>query len=388
MMRQFIISFILFVCWIADTAAAKEFSYGLNISNRHAVVKEAVILTLELNQTKAGKVMRFSFKPPKSDHYQTEFLEAQESKDDQNRIHTVIKYAIFPLHPGHLEIPLSVTLQQASSEELKKFVTGSADELIYLQTTNRTAQLPSVVLDVAPLPKGVKIVGDYHLDFEIDSNRTVANQQIDVAYTLKGRGYQPGIDKLLPAIDGVESFLAVEHFDDKLFHKSVFHYAFIADRNFTIPAVKIAAYNPYLQREYQLETPKIPIVVKESETNEGTTTPLLQNLSWQTFKHYIDALLAFISALLVCAILIFLRKRYAKRLTPEERFLYRIQHAKTSKDILQHLLAYDRDFFAPEIASLEMRIYSTGGPRKVSMKRLKKEIEQKLFHRDIEKLDF
>ena len=383
-MRQFIISFILLACAIANGAAAKEFAYALQISNRHPVVKEAVIFTLELNQTEAGKVMRFSFELPKSDRYRTEFLEAQESKDDKNRIHAVIKYAIFPLQPGHLKIPLSVTLQQASSEELKKFVTGSADELMYLQTTNQTAQLPSVILDVTPLPKGIQIVGDYRLDFEIDSNRTVANHQIDATYTLKGRGYQTGIDKLLPAISDVESFLAVEHFDDKLFHKSVYHYAFIADRNFTIPAVKIAAYNPHLHREYQLETPKIPIVVQAEETSEGTTTPLLPNLSWQIFKHYMDALLALISALLLCAILIFLRKRYAKSLTPEERFLYRIQHAKTSKDILQHLLAYDRDFFAPEIASLEKRIYGTEAPRKVSIKRLQKEIEEKLFHRDIE----
>ena len=368
---------LVFFC-LSPLAAAEKFTYHIDISNHHPVVKEAVILTMEFNQTRAGKVIRFSFTLPKDKRYDTEFLEANENKDFKNRTHVIMKYAIFPKKAIKLNIPLKVTLQEASREELKKFVTGSADELMYLQTINKVYKLPAIELQVKPLPHETKIVGDYHLTFAIDHNQTTADKQINIAYTLSGRGYRPDIQSLLPPIDGVTAFLAKEQFHDKLFHKIVFHYALISNQNFTIPQIKIPAYSPKSNKRYLLSTEPVRILVHPAIIQQSKTRSLFFRFKWSSLKQYFDYFLIFLAGFLSYYIIRLTANRHKKSLSAEQLLLMRIKNARTDKEILQILIASKKPYLEEEIISLEKQIYEK---TKTPLAKLKKRVSRKILHK-------
>jgi len=372
-----ILKLILILCCLSPLAAFEKFTYHIEISNPHPVVKEAVILTMEFNQTKVGKVIRFSFKLPQNQWYDTEFLEANENKDFKNRTHVIMKYVIFPKRATNLKIPLQITTQEASQEELKKFVTGSADELMYLQTTNKVYKLPAIELHVKPLPHETKIVGDYHLSFAIDHNQTTADKQINVSYTFSGRGYRPDIQTLLPSIDGVSAFLAKEQFHDKLFHKVIFHYALISDQNFTIPQIKIQAYNPKKKRTYMLSAKTVPVTVQPAQNLDGKKRRLFPSVDQQTLKQWMDYFLLFLAGFLSYITIQRINEQYNKMLSEEKKFLKKIKDTKNPRSLLQTLILSHETLFTEEITQLEKYIYQN---QALSISTLKKRIIHKFLN--------
>ena len=373
-MRGFMTIVLSLLFCLVSLNAEHAFNYHLDITNAKPVVKEAVILTLELNQTETGKVVRFSFDLPKSQNYQTEFLEADESKDYKNRTRVVIKYAIFPLRADDIEIPLQIILQESSQEELKKFVTGSADELMYLQTTNHTYPLPSLKLHVRPLPHETQIVGDFQLTFKLKNNHTTADKQTNITYTLSGRGYRPEFKTLLPKIDGVTQFLDKEEFHNKLFHKINFHYALISDTNFTIPKINIAAYNPKENKVYRLSADPLPIVIDPVTTPNKSEKQFFPDLNREFLKELVDYILIFLAGFFTyIAIDLFAKKRFEQR-SQKKEFLQKIKYTKTEKELMQILIAFQSSLFDKEIRQLEQSLYHN---KKLSMQRLKKQIKQK-----------
>ncbi|RUM67382.1 MAG: hypothetical protein DSZ05_02750 [Sulfurospirillum sp.] len=366
------------ILWITisllSLAADQQFTYHIDISNQHPVVKEAVILTMEFNQTEIGKTVRFSFQPQKSDRYRMQFLEADDNRDFKGRSHIIMKYAIFPLQAAKIDIPLNITLQVASKEELKKFVTGSADELMYLRTENKSYPLPPLKLDVSPLPQGTEVVGDYRLDFTAENNQTGAGKQINVVYTLSGRGYRPDIATLLPPLKGVNTFLATEQFHDKLFHKIIFRYALLSDQNFTIPQVQIPAYSPKKRSQYLLATDKIQVAVYPLSQTRSEKPSLLLQINWRSVRTYADYLLIFLSGFLFYKLIYLIHKQYKKDLSGTERFLHKVKDAKTAKALLQILIASRDPSFHEEIREIEKHIYQNSD---ISIREIKNKIKNK-----------
>ena len=359
-------------------ASTDKFTYHIDISNHHPVVKEAVILTMKFNQIQPRKVIRFSFSPPKGNRYEIQFLEANENKDIKNRSHIVMKYIIFPKKATEITIPLQITLQEASQEELKKFVTGSADELMYLQTTNKVYTLPAITLHVKPLPRKTKIVGNYRLDFAIDRNQTTTDKQINVTYTLSGRGYRPDITNLLQPIHDVTTFLATERFHDKLFHKVIFHYALISDRNFTIPQIKLSAYNPKQQSIYTLSTKAVPVIIRPIHNRNKIKTPFFPSINSQIVKRLVDYFLLFLAGFLSYMTIRHIKEQYNQSLPAEKKFLKKIKDTKNSKALLQTLILSHETLFTEEIAELEKHIYQK---QSLSISNLKKRIIHKFLNR-------
>ncbi len=360
---------IIFIFLTIPLLSNDLFTYNLQINNTKPKIKEAVILNLEINQTKPDKVIRFSFQPQKSDDYQLQFLKEEETKDIKDRTHLHIKYAIFPLKAKKLTIPLYIKLQQASKEELKKFVTGSADELMYLQTTDKKIKLSILYLDVKPLSKDIKLVGNYNLSYTLDTNHTKANKQINIKYTLSGEGYPPNIQTILPSIHGIKSFLSKDRYNNKLFHKIIFRYALFSNQSFNIPQITISAYNPKNKKNYTLKTPNIPITIINRDL-KNKNSPNSTKFSWKDIKKYVDYLIFFVTGFLTYTFY----QLFFKDKKKKKDFIKKIKSAKTAKELLQLLLSNDSSLFSEEIYILEKGIYMK---ENFSLSTIKKSIKEK-----------
>jgi hypothetical protein len=67
---------------------AEDFSYAFKVDKTHPYVKEAVILTLDIQQTNKNVVLLFDFDLKKSDHYQFQRINIKETDSYHNaKIH-------------------------------------------------------------------------------------------------------------------------------------------------------------------------------------------------------------------------------------------------------------------------------------------------------------
>lgn len=342
--------------------AGKGVQASLEISTLHPVVKEPVLLTLHIYSNRTDKVLTFDFNPLSTAQYNFKLLKSTEKKSSTSQNEISYTYALFPLKSGKIAFRLHFTYKEATKEEVKKFVTGSADELTYLQTTNIDVPLKPFTLDVSPLRSDTQLVGDFTLQMALDKNITTSDEQINVAYTLKGRGYKPEIENLLK-LTNVEIFSSHEHFEDKLFYKELYRYAILSDHNFTLPSLSIKAYSPKRGRYYTLTTDAqhvtvVPDKVKPKKRFDTDTV-------FAVIKESANYLYFFIGGLFTALVV---RTFYRKR---KDRFVDRIRRARDPQELLHLLLASDHEKYHDAIETLENAIYSK---KKVSLRHLKRDL--------------
>ena len=346
--------------------ADKEFDASLSVSTHQPVVWQPVILKLLIRHSPSDKILQFDFHPHSTAQNKVKFLESSEKKDISGYDQTIFTYALFPLKKGKITLQFQYIVKEATQAEVKKFVTGSADELTYLRTTNKRIKLKPITLDVAPLDIGTKLVGDFTLRHAIDKHVIQPDEQVNITYTLEGRGYKPQIKELLKIAD-VSAFLSYEHFEDKLFYKEIYRYALLSDHNFTIPALTIKAYNPDKKNYYTLKTDPLNITVTKPQKSDISTFDAESVITF--FKNIISYVLFFIVGLLTALILHL--NQHKQETTLEDQ----INNAKDTRDLLRILLAHEDKSISNFIAQLEEAIYNK---KKISLRKMKRDILRKL----------
>ncbi len=330
----------------------EDFEYTLDVSNQDIMLHEAVIISLEVREKKSKDVLEFDFFLPESDGFKMQLMKSTEHKDSQGRTYVKSRYLLYPLVVGDLKIKPSLTVKRVTLGELKKFVTGSADELRYLQTRNKTYNLPPFTLTVHGIEKDVMLVGNYKLTYHVDKKDILSNEQVNLEYILSGLGYKPAIKSILKKIKGVDIFEDKELFDNKLSHKIVFSYALESENDFVIPAVSIVAYNPKVKKRYVLKTPFIKIAVKHVEDSQTPTDDGLGFVfSWQKYLNY---MLLFIAGFITQKLL---KNVWINAQSKEEDFVYKVKKAKSAKELLKILLAQKSRVYKNEINQLELVCY-------------------------------
>jgi hypothetical protein len=343
-----------------------DFIYNLDISSKSVMEKEAVIIDVKLKQKNAQDVIHFDFTFPESDRYKIKLLQSDESEDLKGRSLIRSKYVLYPLKDGKLEIKPQLIVKKASKEELKKFVTGSADELMYMQTRNKNIDLKPFNIDVRKLDDDVVLVGDYELKYKIDKKIINSSEQVNITYILSGKGYEVDFHTILKEIPNVDLFINREVVDRKLSHSYKYMYAIYAENDFIIPEVSLVGYNPKTAKKYLLKAPPINIKVEKKSLTEDKNLKSADNsFEW---KRYLNYFLLFLSGFLVQKLLKLLPKR---ELSENEKFIFSVKRAKTAKELLKILMLQDSSKFKPYIEKLEQSIYQD---RSISLSSLKSDI--------------
>jgi len=368
---------LLCIVWVLELAAKEDIAYKLDVSTHTPYVKEAVIVTMEAWQKSTHDVILFEFKPLQKEGYELLFLGEEDLKDEGDLTHVRFKYALFPKKSGALEVPLHFVAKSASKEELKDVAIGARNVLRVVKTKDRTIPLEALHLKVQPLPEGVRLVGAYDLVANIPVKETTPFAQVDLTYTLQGHGYPPQIASLLPDIPGVERFMEVEKFDDKLFHKRIFHYALLAEKSFTIPAVSIKAFNPATKKVYMLSTPQTTIKVASVDPKEivDKHDALPKAIDRSAYRQYLYYLLFFIAGIASAKLFPLLKKRFFPTMKGMDDISLTIAKTEDPKALLRYLIARNRTLFADEIGLLEEMLYEK---RQHSFKEIKKSALQRV----------
>lgn len=362
--------FLLGACMLS----AEDFTYTITPSKQEAYLHEPLLLTVDFNQSNPDVVLLFQFAIKKDKSYVVKPLFAKHDDTLHHTKHHNV-YVIYPLQTGDINISFSFTKRVTNDEKVRYFSSGDRDDFKKLNTTDFPLSLPPIALRIKALPSGTQIVGEYTLDYHIDTHHTKANSPISMQVTLKGKGYSPRLSHIIPKSPNYTLFSEtpeIQTFSTKKGFVTTAKYLFAlsAQKSFTLPAITLPAFDPKTQQSYTLEIPKQDFTIEAVDKSTlvdktDNPAPLHTDLSW--LKKLLTYLVIFAAGYLSATVIKWQRKQSLKKVHP---LAEKIHRARDSKALLQILMAQDSHRFASCISHLEKALYQNG---KINLSKVKEE---------------
>ena len=377
-MKQSLGKFVLFIMGFV-LLQAEDFSYRFHIDNTKPYVKEAVILTFDVKQTNHDIVLLFDFDLKKSDAYSFQRIDIEEN-DAYHAAEIRYTYLVYPLHSGDVNIDFKLTQKATTDDSVAYSFSGDRDNIKGLVTKDTNITLPSQVLSVKPLPEGTQLVGDFSLAYRLKKHKANAYETIPFTVTLKGDGYPPTVDKLIPEDVNFTRFTEQPDIksvaDAKGSHSTVtYAMALSHSDDFRLPAIVFKAFNPKTQKAYMLKVPsqKFEVTtIKRDNLVDKVDSPAMLKTDYTWLKTLMTYLVVFGAGYLTAFTLQWQKKSKQKVLHP---LAEKIRATKDTKALLRLLMAHDAHRFSTLISKLEDSLYGDG---KISLSRAKQEAEDLL----------
>ena len=359
---------------------AEDFSYTIISNKKDVYINEPILLSVDLNQTNPNTILLFHFKVNKSKDYKVVQLEAKYDDTFHHLKHHNL-YEIFPLHAGDINVTFTLVKRVTDIDKVRYFSSGDRDDFKKLETTDLPIDIDALRLHVKPLPKEVKLVGDFTLDYSIDTHNTEAFSPISWKITLKGVGYTPLIKNIIPKSTKYKIFrekpLIKRYSTPKGVLNSVTYlFAISSQKSYTIPDIDIKALSPTTHKIYRLKIPKQNFKIKnidKSSLLDKHDSPKPNHIEWLWIISLLKYIFVFFAGYLSANILKWRPKQKKIETNPLKD---KIEEAKTEKRLLQLLMSHkEGKRFTKVIEKLETSLYTD---KKTALKTLKKEALEKI----------
>lgn len=350
---------------------AKEFDYSLSIDKKNPYVKEAVLLTLELNQSDRRKTLLFDFDLKPNDSYSFQRLK----RDQSGTVHRYT-YLIYPLRSGDMNITFELEKKVTGVDSSAYSFSGGSDITMQRVTVKTSVALPPVTLEVKALPEDTLLVGDFNLTYSIKKHEAKAHEPLPFQINIEGKGYPPLLASLLPK-DGnftrftekpiVKSQTSTEGTQNTVTYPMALSY----NKSFKLPPLAIKCFNPQTEKSYELIIPEQSFTITQPDPAtliDSINSPETLKVDWSWLSSLLSYFIVFTAGYLSA-----LSWRWKKRsLSQKDNPLKaKIEKCKDEKALLQVLMAADSKRFAPSIEKLEASLYGNG---KINVNKFKKEL--------------
>jgi len=278
----------LFFLLLAVTIRAEDFTYNLSISKQNAYLHEPLKLTMDINQTNPNVILLFKFMIQQSNEYKVNIL---VNKHDENLHHIV--YEIYPLKVGESTLKFSFTKRVTDEAKVRYFSSGDRDDFKKLETIDSSIHIPDMPLHIKALPKGTQLVGDFTLKYTFKTHHAKAYETLPLLVTLKGKGYPPLLDNILPKDLNVTLFTDKPthdiHVSEQGTYSTVTYAISLAhDKDFHLPDIRLKAFSPSTQKPYVLTIPEQDFKitpVKVSNLVDNIDSPSLLKADWSWLQN-------------------------------------------------------------------------------------------------------
>ena len=353
---------------------AEDFSYAFKVDKSKPYVQEGIILTLDVNQTNHDVVLLFDFDLKESKDYHFQRIGIKES-DAHHAMQIHYTYLLYPLTAGDLNITFKMTKKVTTDDSVAYSFSGDRDNVKGLVTKDFQIDLTPVTLTVKPLPQDTQVVGDFTLAYTIKTHQAKAYEALPFQITLKGNGYPPRIEQLIPKDVNFTYFtekpIIQSTADEQGTHSKVtYPMALSHNQDFTLPAITLKAFNPQTQNAYLLTVPSQNFQVSKVNTEtliDKMDYPATLKADWSWIQTFLGYLIVFAAGYLSARIVKWQRKSTLQRENP---LIEKIQNTKDTKALLQLLMAQDSQRFASCIGDLENALYQDG---KIKLSKVKEE---------------
>ncbi len=366
----------LHIAWLY----ADDFDYKISVDKHQPYVKEAVLVSIEVKQSNHDIILLFDFDLKKSETYSFQRVGIQEV-DDYHASQIRYTYLVYPLQAGKVNIQFKLIQKATSDESVAYSFSGDRDNVKSLVTRDTPIDLPPVIIDVKPLPKGTKLVGDFILDYQVNTHEAEAFEPLPLHISIQGKGYPPVLIDILPTSEHFTHFSETPFVHPYVNNKSEenkvsYAIALSSDTNFSLEDISINAFNPFTEKSYTLSIPKQSFTIHSIDNStlvDSIDNPSPVTLDWSWFETFLSYLLVFFAGYLSA----FSRKwnREKNSIENEHPVKEKIQASKTHKQLLQLLLSKDATYFSSPIKKLESTLYKEAN---ISLHTIKQEAIERL----------
>jgi len=359
---------------------AEDFTYHFNLSNASPYVKEAVILTLDINQINKEKILFFHLNPQKSPDYELYRFNVKK-KGGYHAAKVLYEYLIYPLHSGEIKLRFNLIQKATTDENLAYSFSGDRDNVKGLSTVDTEIELTPQSLEVKPLPKDTLLVGDFSLEYSLKRHKAKTFEPLPMQVILKGIGYPPLLENIYPPELNVTRFkepaiIQTIHGSHGSSNTVTYPLAFSHDQNFTLPAQTFKAFNPKTKKVYTLRIDAQTFEISKVDVNtlvDKIDSPKPFSTDWSWLINILGYLVVFASGYLTATSLRWNKRSSYKAHTHPHKEM--IASAKDEKALLQVLISLDAKQYTSTIEMLEDSLY---GHDKIDLKALKKKLEESL----------
>jgi hypothetical protein len=225
------------------------------VSKPSVTVGEPLVLQVIFFEPRNSEVAQAQYIAPKFDGFFVQASQQERLKQSAEGTAHIFDYILTPQKEGNLTITAAQIKLGIQTFSGQHDPWGFFNNEVHWQSLSAKP----VTIAVKPLPVSADLVGDFTIQAHVDTLDAKPNKPINYTLTLQGKGGLEELDEPTFDIDGVtiysddaQSSMQIQN--SQIVSKWVKKYTFIADHDFTIPALKLTTYDPKIGKTKILAT--------------------------------------------------------------------------------------------------------------------------------------
>jgi len=343
--------FLLVVVWHVEISAS-TYKWSATANKTSAKVNEAIYLKYVCEFSDPSELYTIEFNPKReSDDYSLRLLKESEQIVGNKRVNSY-EFVAFAKRSTSLHFDFNVTMKETTQESIDSTILGR-DNAQEAQFTSTTQQLKTLVVDVSKVES--ELVGTFTMEIQKEKPTVNAYEPFHMQITINGVGNFQALKPFDFQIEGVKVFsqkvienleLSKDGYSGSWSQK----FAFVSEKEFTIPKVTIPYFNIEQNILKELEANAINVSVKKAFTKEELLDK--EEETQEDFSTYIYFALTFLAGVLVG------KMKLRKRAVPHAKdllFQQKVQNAKSVDELLILLALEDSKTYSSLISQVEKK---------------------------------
>jgi len=339
---------------------ASSYEWSVFVDKKNAYINEAIHLKYVCSFSDLAELYSVDFNPS-GDYgaYRVELLKENKSVVDGKKINSY-EFVLFAKEAREIEISFDATMKQTTRESIEEMVIGR-DNVKKEEVIKKTIKQESFKLDIQETNSS--LVGDFTLEVSKRDVHVKAYEPYHLGLTIRGVGNFDAIEALTFKIDGVQVFAGETGFKKELSSSGIQgewsqKFAFVSDKNFTIPKVEITYFSLKNEKLQKLIIDAVDVNVESGFVKEELLDKVDDDEKWHFEPAYLYYLFAFVAGYIVAKVKI---NRNPKVQSKEKFFYKKIDDAASLDElmvllVLQDAIKYDfiiKDIEAKRVTSLK-----------------------------------
>lgn len=345
--------FLITLIFLQTSLLASTYEWSSFVDKKSAYVNEAIYLKYVCTFSDQAGLYSIEFNPRGDyDKYRVEILRESSNIVDGRKINSY-EFVLFAKKAGEIDLSFEAIMKKTTKESVEETVIGR-DNFKREQFTKESVKQPTFKVEIKD--PDIALVGDFILEVNKKKPHVKAHEPYHLSISIKGLGNFEAIKSLEFEVDGTRVFagdvvvkkeLSKSGMEGELSQK----FAFVSDKNFTIPKLEITYFSLRDKKEQKLIIDSVDVSVESGFIKEE----LLDKVDEQKFHFelsYLYYLLIFIAGYIAAKVKI---KREPKADNKEDVFYKKIQSALSLDELMVLLVLQDAKKYDSLIKEIEAK---------------------------------
>ena len=344
--------FLIILIFLNLNLVASTYKWSVESDKNEAMVNEAIYLKYVCEYSDEAGLYVIDFNPVvDNERYSIELLSESEKISDGKKINS-FEFVAFVKEAGEIEFALDTTMKKTNKDSIENTVLGR-DNADYEEFSQRFIRQDSVFVNVKE--SNTDLVGEFVLNLKKDKEKLKAYEPFHLEIKIEGRGNFKALKPIEFKIDGVKIFsqkvienirLTKDGYKGSWSQK----FAFVGEKDFKIPEVKIEYFDIKEQRVKEMLVDASSVTVTKAYKKEELLD--LDEKGFEFSFDFIYYILTFIAGFLVSKIEF---KRVRKSNSVDASFEAKIDKAKSLDELMVILALKDAKKYESFITKVETK---------------------------------